>query len=145
MSSPMIIQYNRPNTTRIQGQYIVPGVNKIEAGIAKRMARDRQFRHFCERGIIIVTANAPANSNLPQPPQVRHAAEVASEETEVSSLAEMKAADAVELVGNTLNLDLLDEFEEEEKNGKARKSVLEAIESQRAELNKTEDDSGGEE
>lgn len=132
-----IFDYKRANVTQIRRVFIRPGVNKMKHDLFRLIAKTNRWKYMVEHGdVVVITGHIPDNETVTDAtPQVP------------LTLAGMSVAKVKEIISNTYDAGLLDDFETEEigeevesdsddeaeaeYDGKNRKGVFDAIKKQR--------------
>ena len=95
----LIINWNRPNVTKIHDTIIKPGINHISGSKAKSMIKDPVFKYQVERGILIII-KAPKDVKTPQ-------------KQSGGLLSDLDEKSALNVIKDTFDVEFLRKFEQD--------------------------------
>lgn len=126
----ILINHHQPRIYRAEGLVFKPGINQVDEDDLRRAGRNKLLRQrFANRVLTLADGSAFDFDGLPE--AATEAAPAASVPTTEYALAALSATEAVSLVGQTVDRDLLKEWADmEAASEKPRKSVQSAIEKQ---------------
>lgn len=112
-----VFNFTKPHLTRFGSVIVKPGMNRVSLDVARVLKHRKDWKHAVESGAVVIHTG--------KIPDVETGHDATPETA--NSLQDLSANKAVEIVNQTFDVELLGELEEEEKEGKARKSVVGAI------------------
>ncbi|SFM35690.1 hypothetical protein [Salibacterium qingdaonense] len=118
----MLVQNKGKYVRHAAGVRLLPGTNEISAPEWKRFSGHPIAKRLIEKGEVITFEKDDAEGED-------------DNDTQAQSVTEINANPAIDLVNDTYTPELLVKWKQEEEEGDTRKTVIEAIEKQMAQLN----------